>query len=209
MGCQPEAQCSDVLVHTEVQALVVTSEPDAQLVLDVVEHALCHSQELPADVLETVVEHTFCTDSEDATLVEQNEQVHILEVASQGPPGPPGPPGASGADMQTRRAGVTISANTVVYEQGGLIYPLDFDDAGHVFAVFGLALGSGQAGAEIPIQQAGTVTDAAWTWAYGRVYLAASGRMTQTPPATGFSVLIGFATAPTSINLFIQDPIEV
>ena len=135
--------------------------------------------------------------------------VELVTGGEQGPPGPSGPPGSAGAVIETRRAGVVISANTVVYERDGVIYPLSHDDAANVFAVLGLAVTSGQQGAEIAVQRGARVTDSAWSWTFGRVYLGQGGALTQSPPTTGHQVLIGFAASPDSINLSIQDPIEV
>lgn len=135
--------------------------------------------------------------------------IELVTAGEQGPPGPPGPAGPAGAVIETRRAGSVISANTVVYERDGLIFPLSHNDTANVFAVLGLAVASGQPGAEIAVQRGASVSDAAWSWAFGRVYLGQGGALTQTPPATGYQVLIGFAATPTSINLSIQDPIEV
>ena len=133
----------------------------------------------------------------------------LIAFGEQGPPGPPGPPGGGGDEYMTRTAGQTISANRVLYDRGGLVYPLGQDDAENIFAILGLSVSAGQPGAQISVQRSGTMTDSGWTWAYGRVYLGANGQLTQTPPTSGFSVLIGFAATATSINLSINDPIEV
>ncbi|MEJ5125865.1 hypothetical protein WH367_07375 [Comamonas sp. MYb21] len=133
----------------------------------------------------------------------------LIAPGEQGPPGPPGPAGGGGDEYVTRTAGETISANRVLYDQGGFVYPLSQDDAENIFAILGLSVSAGQTGAQISVQRSGTVTDSGWSWAYGRVYLGANGQLTQTPPTSGFSVLIGFAATATSINLSINDPIEV
>lgn len=142
-------------------------------------------------------------------LGEVRVEEQLITECHQGPPGPPGPAGPAGATAITRSAGSTISANTVVYETQGEIHPLSHDDRDHIFAVLGLAVTTGQPGAQIVVQRSGSVSDAAWAWAYGRVYLGQDGRMTQDPPADGFSVLVGFAASPDTINLSISDPIEV
>jgi len=133
----------------------------------------------------------------------------LIAPGEQGPPGPPGPAGGGGDEYVTRTAGETISANLVMYDRAGHVYPLSQDDAENIYAILGLSVSAGQLGAQISVQRSGTVTDSGWTWAYGRVYLGANGQLTQTPPTSGFSVLIGFAATATSINLSINDPIEV
>lgn len=133
----------------------------------------------------------------------------VIAPGGQGPPGPPGPPGGGGDQYVTRTAGQTISANRVLYDRAGLVYPLGQADAENIYAILGLSVSAGQSGAQISVQRSGTVTDSGWSWAYGRVYLGSNGQLTQTPPSSGFSVLIGFAATATSINLSINDPIEV
>lgn len=148
---------------------------------------------------------------EQSQVVVAEEEVTTVVIAegAQGLPGPPGPPGGGGDQYVTRTAGQTISANRVLYDRAGLVYPLGQADGENIFAILGLAVTAGQAGAQISVQRSGTVTDSGWSWAYGRVYLGANGQLTQTPPTSGFSVLIGFAATATSINLSINDPIEV
>lgn len=157
---------------------------------------------LPGDILVTPEQSHVVVDREEVTEV-------VIAPGEQGPPGPPGPPGGGGDQYVTRTAGQTISANRVLYDRAGLVYPLGQADAENIYAILGLAVSAGQAGAQISVQRTGTVTDSGWSWAYGRVYLGANGQLTQTPPSSGFSVLIGFAATATSINLSINDPIEV
>lgn len=160
--------------------------------------------QLPGSILVTPEQSHVVVDREEVTHV-------VIAPGEQGPPGPAGPPGGGGDQYVTRTTGQTISANLVLYDRAGLVYPLDQADAENIFAILGLSVSAGQAGAQIAIQRSGTVNDSAWAWAwaYGRVYLGANGQLTQTPPSSGFSVLIGFAATATSINLSINDPIEV
>jgi hypothetical protein len=157
---------------------------------------------LPGDILVTPEQSHVVVDREEITHV-------VIADGGQGLPGPPGPPGGGGDQYVTRTAGQTISANRVLYDRAGLVYPLGQADAENIYAILGLSVSAGQSGAQISVQRSGTVTDSGWSWAYGRVYLGASGQLTQTPPTSGFSVLIGFAATATSINLSINDPIEV
>ena len=157
---------------------------------------------LPGDILVTPEQSQVVVAEEEVTTV-------VIAEGAQGLPGPPGPPGGGGDQYVTRTAGQTISANRVLYDRAGLVYPLGQADGENIFAILGLAVSAGQTGAQISVQRSGTVTDSGWSWAFGRVYLGANGQLTQTPPSSGFSVLIGFAATATSINLSINDPIEV
>lgn len=196
---------SDDAVLNEIRAdVVVDTQPGDVLLVENQDKVAVQERDCPL---------VITRDDDTQVVVSPAEVVQVVVAAgSQGVPGPQGPPGApggAGAQFLTRTAGVSISALRVVYDLGGEVFPLSYDDAGHVFAVLGVAVTSGQKGADISVQLEGTVTDSAWNWTYARVYLGLDGQLTQTPPPDGFSVLIGFAATPTSINLSISDPIEV
>ncbi|MEG0923203.1 MAG: hypothetical protein RSG22_17580 [Comamonas sp.] len=191
----------DVAILLQDPGVIVDQQPSDVLVVPVSEAAVFIEDAAPSVI-------TLDEDSDLLVLPTEETRV-VIAAGQQGPAGPPGPAGGAGDLLLTRTAGVPMSALLVVYELGGKVYPLSHDDAAHVFAVLGLTVSSGQTGAQISIQLEGTVSDSGWSWAYGRVYLGQGGQLTQTPPADGFSVLIGFAATPTSINLSISDPIEV
>jgi hypothetical protein len=141
-----------------------------------------------------------------AVALEPDAEVIVVTVGEQGPPGPPGP---SGGSARQRLAGESVSALRVVYEVAGNVYPLDYRDDAHIDLLLGISLTAAPAGGALNIQRSGVLEDAAWSWAPGRLYLSASGSLTQTPPADGFLVLIGAATSATSITLNLQDPIDL
>jgi hypothetical protein len=85
---------------------------------------------------------------------------------------------------------------------------LDPHDADHIDLICGLTLTATAGVGDVTVQRGGPVDDGAWSWASpGRVYLGASGTLTQTPAADGYDVLVGYAVSPTRIYLDIQDPI--
>jgi hypothetical protein len=108
-----------------------------------------------------------------------------------------------------RTAGVNLSALRAVYELDGLVRPLGADDAVHIDLLLGITLTAAQAGEPVNVQRLGAIEDSGWNWVPGRVYLGANGALTQTPPASGFDLLIGSATSPTRIALNLQDPISL
>ena len=143
------------------------------------------------------------TDAEYAVTHDMAPEVRLISSGDQGPPGPPG-----GVVIQ-RSAGHLISALRVVYEASGLVYVLDYRDAAHIDLLVGITMTAADEGAPIAIQRAGEISDSGWAWTPGRVYLGAAGQLTQTPPETGYSVLIGSAVSATRILLNLQDPIEL
>lgn len=140
------------------------------------------------------------------------QEVPRYVVAVRGVPGgngSQGVPGPAGNAAVARLAGETISALRVVYETAGEVFLLDYRDEDHIDLLLGVTLTAGVAGAPINVQRLMDITDASWNWTLGRVYLGANGTLTQTPPADGYDVLIGYAVSPTRLTLNLQDPIEM
>lgn len=158
--------------------------------------AICSDPEVL--VIESGVEY--------AVALEPDAETVVVTAGEQGPPGPPGPTGGSAVQ---RIAGETISALRAVYELDGAVYPLDYRDEAHIDLLLGISLNASPGGGAINVQRSGVLADSAWSWLVGRIYLGASGVLTQVPATEGFSVLIGAATSVTSVTLNLQDPIEL
>lgn len=133
----------------------------------------------------------------------------VIVAGLRGATGRAGEPGPAGGSMVQRVAGATVSALRVVYELDDRVFALDYRDTDHIDLILGVALTAADAGQALNVQRSGTIDDSAWSWTPGRIYLGAGGMLTQTPPEDGYSVLIGIAPAPTRINLYFQDPIEL
>lgn len=136
-------------------------------------------------------------------------EVHAVTVGEQGPAGRPGEPGPAGGSAFQRTAGETLSALRVVYELAGQVFALDAGDAEHIDLLLGVTLTAAEHAAPINVQRSGAMSDAAWSWQPGRIWLGADGSLTQIPPVDGFAVLIGAAVSATRITLNIQDAIQL
>ena len=135
------------------------------------------------------------------------EVTQILSVAEQGPPGPAGP---SGATTFVRQSAGALSAMRIVWEdEAGVVFALDSADDDHIDLLCGITLTATSDAGPVTVQRTGAVDDSAWDWTPGRVYLGADGALTQSPPSTGFDVLVGVAVSPTRLILNFQDPIEL
>lgn len=130
-------------------------------------------------------------------------------TGATGPAGEKGDPGPAGDTSVSRTAGETISALRALYELDGEVFVLDYRDEDHIHLLLGISLTAGVAGNPINVQRFADITDSAWGWTPGRVYLGVSGALTQTPAADGFDVLIGSAVSATRITLNLQDPIHL
>lgn len=155
--------------------------------------------ESTVDVVEVVEIHTVVEESD--------SPVTVVTEAGQGPPGPPGP---SGVAIYTRQSTGALSAMRVVWEgETGAVSVLDSSDEDHIDLLCGLTLTATSDAGQVTVQRTGAVDDLAWNWTLGRVYLGADGALTQSPPSTGFDVLVGVAVSPTRLILNFQDPIEL
>ena len=139
---------------------------------------------------------------------ERGGMITIL-AGQRGQEGPQGIPGPAGGTAVARVAGETLSALRVVYEVDGEVFLLDSTDDVHIDQLLGLTITSGAASENVNVQLVGAVDDASWSWTPGRVYLGASGFLTQTPPDAGYLVLVGYAVSATRLVLNIQDNIEL
>ena len=132
----------------------------------------------------------------------------ILEVNHQGPPGAPGLSSADAAilryiadvDMGGQRIVRTAFAGRVRYASSGVVL-----DAS---TVIGLSLNAALAGDLVRVATGGEITEPTWNFVEGLpVFLALDGRITQVPPTTGFSLVIGTATSPTSLVVGIKQSV--
>lgn len=139
--------------------------------------------------------------------VRDRSQRDVVSAGIRGPQGAQGIPGPAGGSAFVRTAGETISALRVVYEADGEVFYLDPHDELHIDQLLGLSMSAAQVGETLNVQRSGELFDAGWNWALGRIWLGANGTLTQTPPETGYDVLIGTAVSNRSILFHIQDPI--
>ena len=147
---------------------------------------------------------------DDSVLVDEVEIVQVVAVAEQGPRGPQGIPGPAGGTTFVRQSAGPLSALRVLWEDhAGVVALLDYRDGAHIDAISGLSLTATPNAAPLNVQRSGPVDDGAWNWMAGRVYLGTAGTLTQTPPADGYDVLVGYAVSPTRLYLDIQDPIQL
>lgn len=147
--------------------------------------------------------------NEYAVTVGPDSEPVVVTAGEQGPPGPAGQPGPAGGSALQRQAGETLSALLVVYELGGEVFRLDYRDVDHIDLLLGITLTAAPLGQAVNVQRSGSLDDAGWSWAPGRVWLGANGSLTQTPAVDGYDVLIGSAVSANRIILNLQDPIEL
>ena len=156
--------------------------------------------------------------------------VVVTGVGPQGIPGEPGPTGepgpsaydsyvalggtlteaewsapASGSGIPTYTAGAVISGDKpLMFSGAGTVVHADPTAPGYVYA--GIALTAAQPGAAVQAQSTGDVTADFWAWTPGLPVFVAPAALTQTPPPSGRSHIIGWAVSAQTIHL-TSDPV--
>lgn len=100
-------------------------------------------------------------------------------------------------------AAQSISALRAITTDGSgkAIYATNATASGSV--VIGISRTSGNTGANINIQTAGTLTDASWSWSKGLIWLGTNGALTQTVPTNG-AYIVPIAKAITATTIIID-----
>lgn len=159
------------------------------------------------EVLGTVVENrlteTVVTDSGKQAYSTQVETYYAVGGGVQGPPGIPG----ASTQFEYHPAGQTLGGGRAVTldPSGNLVYP---DTTSANSFVLGLTTGSVVLGALGEVQITGTYQEPSWAWTVGLpVFVSIDGVLTQTPPTSGQTLIVGWAATPTKIVIDKQTPI--
>lgn len=148
-------------------------------------------------------------------------RVTSVGTAFGGRPGPGGKAGADGADgtagggLQTFKAGDNLSGHRVVRPDGAanVTYAsnrrlLDAHSA------FGVTTGAAASGADVQVQTEGRLTEPTWNWIPDTpVFVGIDGQLTQYAPTllgdplATFSLVVGVAVSPTTLNIDFKIPI--
>lgn len=73
-------------------------------------------------------------------------------------------------------------------------------------AVFGVTLSAAVLGGRVPIVTAGEIEDDLWSWTMNSpVYVGADGVLTQTAPASGYSLIVGYPSSTTTLVVRIGE----
>jgi hypothetical protein len=111
----------------------------------------------------------------------------------------------------TATAGEALGGHrfVVLNDSGEAIYATN-QTANHAHKIFGMTTGAANLAATATIQRQGAITEPSWNWTLNSpIFLSTSGQMTQTPPATGFSLIVGFPLSATSMYIAIREPITL
>jgi len=141
------------------------------------------------------------------TVVAKNVS-RVVVACKQGPRGVKGDRGPAGSADFEMEAGENLNANLAVKtDNDGKVYVASNLVPEDILNVIGFSTASALAG-ETTIITKGLLHNAAWNWVLGAVYLG-DRTMTQTPPVTGFSMVIATATSPNDLISTFYQPIEL
>lgn len=127
-------------------------------------------------------------------------------VVQGGVQGPPGVPGASN-QFEYVVAGQVLGGNRAVSTNsaGQLVYP---DLSSTSSRVYGVTTHSAGLGELVTVQIVGTQTEPSWNWDVTLpVFVGMNGTLTQTPPTTGQTLVVGYPNSPTKLFIDRQPPI--
>lgn len=142
------------------------------------------------------------------SIIEEVTETITISEAEQGPAGPAGPSGSG--DEITRTAAEPISGHTVVATSGasGLLVPADSADTDLAPAVLGISISAVEAGGAVKVRVQGELEESGWSWTPGHfIFCGIDGVLTQTPPSSGFLLVVGWAMTPTRIFVRLMQPV--
>lgn len=126
-----------------------------------------------------------------------------VHVGLAGPQGIPGP--ASGPATFTATAATNLTYPCVVAVVNGQAHYADPTSTDDMTSQLAITTQAALAGSPVVCASALTLTEPAWNWTPGRIYLSsAPGQLTQSVGDTGAVLEVGRATSPTTVDFAIQ-----
>lgn len=162
-----------------------------------------------SDIIETEVESVLVELGPADVLIETPQDIILLEAARQGPPGPPGAPGQAGVSYVTFVAGGPLGGHRAVRAAfNRRAQYADHDDVTGASSILGITLHAAEAEEPINVAASGEIIEPSWAWVVDSpIFVGVAGVLTQVPPDTGFQLVVGVATSPTSMFVAIKQPI--
>lgn len=98
-------------------------------------------------------------------------------------------------------AGEAIGGHrAVILDAAGVAFYASQDDPTHMGIVAGISQGAVVSGDPVSIMAKGRLIEPSWAWTpYLPIFLGTSGQLTQTPPTTGFLIVLGTALDATTM----------
>ena len=137
------------------------------------------------------------------------DAVDIIEIVSAGiVPGPKGADGLPGGSTLSYPAGEVLSGHRMVVLENGELFYASKDVAAHATKVLGMTVGATMQSEIAEVQTGGEIVEPSWAWTLDvPVWLSVNGLLSQVPPTSGFSLIIGFPISSTKLLIRISEPL--
>ena len=110
-------------------------------------------------------------------------------------------------DVKVFTAGANLSGHRVVQLVGQALQTLSSSDVGASGAAIGITEGAALVGSPARVRVRGILQEPSWNLVIGKpVFCGTNGLVTQTPPGSGFSLVVGVATDVNSIYIDVKQP---
>ena len=132
-------------------------------------------------------------------------------IGQRGVAGADGAPGVAGGVVIQCTAGEALGGHRVVVLNASAeaVYASNAVPE-HLHKVLGLTTGAVILGAEATVQTGGEMTEPTWAWTLDApIFLGVDGLLTQTPPASGFLLVVAFPVTATKIFIKLREPLAL
>ena len=122
-----------------------------------------------------------------------------------------GEPGVAGGVVVQCTAGEALGGHRVVVLNASAeaVYASNAVPE-HLHKVLGLTTGAVILGAAATVQTGGEMTEPTWAWTLDApIFLGENGLLTQTPPDSGFMLVVAFPVTETKIFIKLREPLAL
>lgn len=131
-------------------------------------------------------------------------------IRTAGTQGIQGEQGASAGTITMLADGAVSGHRLVKTTTSGKVGYASSNDLLSANGILGMTLNAAADGDTLTIIQSGKVIEPSWTFTPNtHLFCGIDGTLTQTQPATGFSLVVGIAISPTEVLLGIKQPIVI
>ncbi len=116
-----------------------------------------------------------------------------------------------GSSLITKKAGESLGGHRIVraYNEDKVLYASN-SDLSQLHNILGLTTGAASIGSDVAVLVSGEIIEPSWNFTQDQyVYLGLNGQLTQTPPSSGFLLVVGTAIAPTVVFVKIGAPVQL
>ena len=184
---------------------ILTEVPVVEQLIEQLPELIVDTEDSGGAVVDAAENELLVDGTPDLLVVEREQQVVLLDVGVQGPPGPPG---AAGGAVLSLIAGAALGGHRAVRSLAGAVIYADCETLADASLVLGITQGAAIDGAPVLVQTMGLMTEPSWSWTPDLpVFVGSAGVLTQTPPPTGYRLIVGIATRADQIHIGLKMPI--